>query len=187
MILIRSSLSVHNQHHTETLPVGEPEVILFLKSLRDNGVPAWQRLQAARAVEAYRQQILKTDRPSFVTIKRTLQRLAAQECNAVKGNTSVGSFTPDVVGSLPPDEPELVSLLRSDLRRLEYKYDTEKAYVGWIKRFIVHCKSPNLLSKSRIRVGQHQPPGVSPLAFTLAKYQPPRVSVRFHDHRKTVC
>jgi hypothetical protein len=29
--------------------------------------------------------------------------------------------------------------------------------------------------------------GVAPMASTLDKYQPPRVSVRFHDHRKTVC
>ena len=27
----------------------------------------------------------------------------------------------------------------------------------------------------------------SPMPSTMAKYQPPRVSVRFYDHRKTVC
>ena len=39
---------------TDTLAVDEPDVIRFLKALRDNGTPAWQRLQAARTVEAYR-------------------------------------------------------------------------------------------------------------------------------------
>ena len=37
----------------EALPVSESNVIRFLQTLRDNGVPAWQRLQAVRAVEAY--------------------------------------------------------------------------------------------------------------------------------------
>ena len=62
-----------------TLPVTEPDVIRFLQSLRDNGVPAWQRLQAARAIEAYGQHILQTEQPSLREIKRTLQRLAADE------------------------------------------------------------------------------------------------------------
>ncbi len=48
----------------DALSVAEPEVIGFLRSLRDNGVHAWQRLQAARAVEAYRRHILKTDQPT---------------------------------------------------------------------------------------------------------------------------
>ena len=33
------------------LPVTEQGVLTFLRSLRDRGVPAWQRLQAARSVE----------------------------------------------------------------------------------------------------------------------------------------
>ncbi len=43
---------------SDQLTVAEPEVIRFLQTRRDNGVPAWQRWQAARAVEAYRQHIL---------------------------------------------------------------------------------------------------------------------------------
>ena len=35
------------------LTVTEPQVIAFLRSLRDSKTPAWQRLQAVRAVEAY--------------------------------------------------------------------------------------------------------------------------------------
>ncbi len=61
----------------DPLTVADPEVIRFPRTLRDNGVPAWQRLQAARAVEAYRQHILKMEQPSLLEIKQTLQRLAA--------------------------------------------------------------------------------------------------------------
>ena len=37
----------------EKLSVSVPEVIALCRSLRDNGTPAWQRLQTVRAVEAY--------------------------------------------------------------------------------------------------------------------------------------
>jgi hypothetical protein len=33
-------------------------VMAFLRSLRDSGVPAWQRLQAVRAIECYRDVVL---------------------------------------------------------------------------------------------------------------------------------
>ena len=47
------------------LSVTEAEVIQFSRSLRDSGTPAWQRLQAVRAVEAYRNLVLCTDRPNL--------------------------------------------------------------------------------------------------------------------------
>ncbi len=129
---------------TDELPVDESVVIRFLQSLRDNGVPAWQRLQGARAVETYREHVLETDQPSLVAIKRTLQRLAAQERSGVSNATDNGQEVPDVVGPLPSNEPELIGRLRGELRRLDYKYKTEKAYVNWVNRFIRHCKSPDL-------------------------------------------
>ena len=54
---IRRYASGLRKGKSETLPVEEAEVIRYLQSLRDHGVPAWQRLQAARAVEAYRKHI----------------------------------------------------------------------------------------------------------------------------------
>ena len=42
----------------EPLPVTEDSVLRFLRSLRDRGVPAWQRLQDVRAVEAYQSNIV---------------------------------------------------------------------------------------------------------------------------------
>lgn len=47
------------------LSVTEGEVIRFLQTLRDNDTPAWQRLQAVRAVELYRNLVLKTNQPSL--------------------------------------------------------------------------------------------------------------------------
>ena len=139
---IRRYASSLQRSHEDPLSVSTLEVIRFLQSLRDRGVPAWQRLQAARAVEAYRKFVLRTDQPSLLEIKQTLQRLAAQERNQTQPQTGVN--TTDVIGHLPANEPDIVRRLRSELRQFGHKYDTEKAYVGWIKRFIKHCRSPEL-------------------------------------------
>lgn len=47
------------------LPVTEQSVIKFLRSLLQSGTPAWQRLQAVRAVDAYRNLVLRTDEPTL--------------------------------------------------------------------------------------------------------------------------
>jgi hypothetical protein len=43
----------------------ENDVFAFLRSLREQGTPAWQRLQAVRVVEAYRALVLKSSVPEF--------------------------------------------------------------------------------------------------------------------------
>ena len=107
------------------LPVAKSDVVRFLRSLRDNSVPAWQRLQAARAVEAYRDLILRISEPSFVEIRQTLQRLASDE------STTGVAKPPDerkLVGRLDPKEPAVIRDLRAELRLMHYARDTEKAY-----------------------------------------------------------
>lgn len=43
----------------DNLPVNRNSVINFSKSLLKNGAPAWQRLQAVRALECYREGMSK--------------------------------------------------------------------------------------------------------------------------------
>ncbi len=54
------------------LPVNESLVIGFLRSLRDHRVAAWQRLQAARAIELYQEIIPQTQQLDFRPIKQKL-------------------------------------------------------------------------------------------------------------------
>jgi hypothetical protein len=51
------------------VPVTQPQVIRFLRTLRDNGTPAWQRLQATRAIEAYQRIVLESQSPSLRAIR----------------------------------------------------------------------------------------------------------------------
>ena len=130
----------------QTLSFTTDQVIAFLVSVKRNGVPAWQRLQATRAIEAYAVHHLKLKDAGLGYVKKMLGILAAQESRDGGSNVKAdgSEVAEDVVGVLNHDEPEVVRRMRADLRRMRYKYDTEKAYVGWIKRFIAHCRSEEL-------------------------------------------
>jgi len=58
----RGFLRLASEH---PLPVDTGRVIAFLRRLRDQGKPAWQRLQAAQAIEFYRNAILRLGEPDL--------------------------------------------------------------------------------------------------------------------------
>ena len=129
------------------LSVTEREVVQFLHTLRDNGTPAWQRLQAVRAVEAYRKLVLMTHQPALQEIRQKLGRLAARE--QATGGTSATGNRPELedgqlIGQIDPREPDIVQQLRRELRLRHKALKTERAYVGWVRRFIGHCRSTDL-------------------------------------------
>jgi hypothetical protein len=101
----------------DDLPVNEHSVIKFSRSLLASGAPAWQRWQAVRAVECYRDFVLKKTAPDLSGIIATLAKLGRRERNINRG------------------EPELIQTMRGELRVLHYSMSTERAYVRWVKRF----------------------------------------------------
>ena len=126
----------------EQLPVTEEKVIKFLRTLRDNQVPAWQRLQAAKAIEFYRTKILKTAEPSLVEICQTLRRIAAGED---KGNAIFSAEKQrELLSQIDRSAPVCIQRLHGELRLVHYALSTEKAYVGWVRKFIKHCGSEEL-------------------------------------------
>ena len=56
----------------KNVPVTQEAVISFCRSLLLKKVPAWQRLQGVRAIEAYRDLVLRKDSPSLAQIKQRL-------------------------------------------------------------------------------------------------------------------
>ena len=136
-------------HNTGKLSVTEGKVIQFLQTLRDNGTPAWQRLQAVRAVELYRNLVLETQQPELHEIRQTLGRLADRERASGNGGKSPSpNLSPreeeQLVGIIDPLEPAIVQQMRRELRLRRKAMETEKAYVGWVRRFIHHCGSEDL-------------------------------------------
>jgi integron integrase len=122
------------------LRVTEADVIAFSRSLRDNKTPAWQRLQAVRAVEAYRDLVLRSDEPSLQMIRHTLGRIADQEKADGSGADRPGiEDERHLIGWIDPAEPGIIQQMRRELRVRRRALDTERAYVGWAERFIRSC------------------------------------------------
>jgi len=123
------------------LPVTAPLVVEFSRSLLNSGTPAWQRLQGVRAVEAYRDLVLGSLEPCLNDMKTILGRFAAAEQNS--GSVSLRDEQ-QIVGIIDPSEPALVQQMRRELRLRHKALETERAYIGWIMRFIRHCGSEDL-------------------------------------------
>lgn len=137
-----------------SLPVTRECVITFLRGLRSSGVPAWQRLQATRAIEAYRTLVLETASPSLQDIRSTLSRLADQERTAA--GSSLGPGINDerhLVGIIDSKEPAIIQKTRRELRLRHRSLRTEQAYVGWIERFVRFCETaePSRWTEAHIR------------------------------------
>lgn len=141
----------HHRFHTkdsvERVPVTQELLIHFLRQLRDRKIAAWQRLQAVEAIEAYHNIVLRTNLVEFEPIRKKLAELAEKE------RRSGGSFGPSSLvsgegndGRIDEDEPKPVIEIRKKLRLLHHPKSTEKAYVGWVRRFIGHVGDEDLSS-----------------------------------------
>jgi integron integrase len=122
------------------LPVTREGVIDFLRMLRDQGTPAWQRLQATRAIEAYQMLVLGEPGPSLQDIRSTLGRLTDQERSATRSGAGPGTNDErHLVGVIDPHEPAIIQKTRRELRLRHRALRTEQSYVGWIERFLRFC------------------------------------------------
>lgn len=122
-------------------------VIAFLQSLRDAGVPAWQRLQATRALERYRDLVLESDQPDLSRVRTTLSRIVDRDRaqrDQDRGVPLTSVDEQDLTGVIDPNEPVIVQRIRRELRLRHMALETERAYVGWIRRFITFCGSDQL-------------------------------------------
>ena len=139
----------------DRLSITVEDVVRFSRLLRDNGTPAWQRLQAVRAVESYRYLVLRSTEPSLADIRKTLSRISAKE----KANGTEQLSRPGVnderllIGIIDPAEPAIIQNMRKELRLQRKALETERAYAGWIHRFCRHCGSDELnqFGESEIR------------------------------------
>ncbi len=131
------------------LPISETLVIGFLRSLRDNRIAAWRRLQAARAIELYQEIIPAAQKLDFRAIKLKLHEISRSE-DAGSSARPNGHAERELVagewneGRLDAGEPEIIRRVRGRLRVLGHKRRTEIAYVSWIARFVRHVDDEEL-------------------------------------------
>jgi integron integrase len=135
------------------LPVNEHSVIRFSKGLLKSGAPAWQRWQAVRSIECYRDLVLHRAQPDLSHIVSTLARLGRQERNIALEAPPTEEELSILRGNVNRHEPPLIQTMRGELRVLHYSMATEKAYVRWVKRFGKHVGSMDLDQFDELDIG----------------------------------
>ena len=128
------------QPESVPLLVSQASVKQFCRTLLAREVPAWQRHQAVRAIEFYRNQVLETAEPDLLEIRQILGRLADGERNSVNSTADEA----ELIGVVHQNEPLWIQKMRAELRLRHYALSTETAYIGWVLRFMKHVRSENL-------------------------------------------
>jgi integron integrase len=145
---VRPDAHTAGLHSEDELTITVESVIEYLRSLRDHRVPAWRRLQAARALEHYQRLMNPTATCNFGPIKSKLQEIARREEHL--GGENDGCLESNIVagegnrGVISDAEPSAIRRMRERMRVLHHPKSTEAAYVAWINRFIQHVGDERL-------------------------------------------
>ena len=112
-------------------------VISFLRSLLQSDVPAWQRLQAARAIRCFESRILKSPTSMLDGIESRLAEAVKAEAARSGSGGRPADFSARAAmmpGRINENDPLLIQSIRKELRTRHYAIRTESAYVGWAER-----------------------------------------------------
>ncbi len=123
----------HQFLNQEKIPIEvdapKEHVIAFLFALKQKGKLPWQRIQAVNAIEKWSGSKTGKSAAHLDWIVRQLRKLESLE---VGGQDPQDEGDP---GPISTTEHPIVQRLRAALRRHHDALSTEKAYVGWVKRF----------------------------------------------------
>ncbi|WP_323379688.1 integron integrase [Stieleria sedimenti] len=128
----------------------------FLRSLLASKIPAWRRLQATRAIEAYQGTVLRTAVVDFRPIRDKLTEISRRYQGAVGDDKEydatlvAGEGNEGVIDEV---DPECIRRMRATLRRLHHPKSTEDAYVGQLKKFIRHLDDDRLENFGEPEIG----------------------------------
>ena len=97
-------------NNNDQLAVTVEHVVQFSKALLKQQVPAWQRLQAVRAVEAYRTLVLRSNHPCLQEIRNTLARIAQRERQLGTSSNVFQdtSYDQQLMGRIDTNEPIVI-------------------------------------------------------------------------------
>jgi integron integrase len=144
-----------NRSDDGKLELTSDSVLRFLRRLRDSGVPAWQRLQAARTLEWYQSLVLEKSEVDFSLFKTKLGEFAERERRSGidVSSTDTGMPGEGQPGLIDPDEPKPLQMMRARMRMLHHPRSTEEAYVSWVRRFIRHLDDEALEKYGESEIG----------------------------------
>ena len=124
------------------LPLTRDLAIAFSRMLLSSQTPAWQRQQAMKTLAVYRDLILQTEEPLLTDVIRTLGQLAQQERGFGAEGTPDNRDVRKLVGQIDSSESLVIQQMRRELRMQGKSLETERAYVGWVERFLRYCGVP---------------------------------------------
>lgn len=120
------------------------QLVSFLKLQKQRGKPAWQRLQMVDAIAEHRQQLVESGTLSFDQVRAKLAAVSrAEAIRDAIANSEIDDTRID------PNAPEVIQQLQRACRRMHYSLRTERAYMGWIERFIKTYDLSDLASWER--------------------------------------
>lgn len=134
-----------NQKIDGNIPVSQDRVLKFLRSIRDSGTPAWRRLQAVNAIDCYKKYVLQTDEPKLDAFRIKLSEIADRESSGKLPPNGVPIDEREIAGVLNPAEDPVIQQLRKKLRTSGKAWNTEKAYVSWVRRLAGFANKDSLL------------------------------------------
>jgi len=138
---------------TKNLPVNRNSAVKFSQALLKNGAPAWQRWQAVRALECYRNLVLQKREPDLSEVILALAKLGRQERNIELDAPPTAEELARLRGNINRSEPVPIQTMRGEMRVLHYSMATERAYVRWVKRFMGHVGSQALDQFDELDIG----------------------------------
>lgn len=121
------------------LPLTRDLAIGFSRMLLSSQTPAWQRQQAVKTLAVYRDLILETEEPLLTDVIRKLGQLAEQERGFGAEGTPDHRDVRKLVGQIDSSESLVIQQMRRELRMQGKSLETERAYVGWVERFLRYC------------------------------------------------
>lgn len=92
-----------------------------------------------RAIDAYRELILRTAEPNLTDVIVKLGQIADREGNGELNDRPDLRDEAAIVSVIDESEPEILQRLRKEIRLRGLALRTENAYVGWVRRFLADC------------------------------------------------
>jgi len=121
------------------IPLTRDLAIGFSRVLLKSETPAWQRQQAIKTLAVYRDLILETEEPLLSDVIRKLGQLAEQERSLGAEGAPDTRDIRKLVGQIDSSESLVIQQMRRELRMQGKALETERAYVGWVDRFLRYC------------------------------------------------
>ncbi len=98
----------------DDLPVNKSAVLGYSRALLANGAPAWQRWQAVRAVEFYRDVVLQKSEPDLSQIVLKLAQMGRQERNIDLEAAPTEEELAKLRGNINRREPLFIQTMRGE-------------------------------------------------------------------------